>query len=334
MNRTALCGQSHSCKIQTLCTFDKGLKPSEFAIFPVMRGFDGYGVAFCLVSDRTIWITNADNNSLIRVSAGQKTVFAKPFGENSRPIGITALDKNRLICLVSQGSPRPSYRALITDTSLLILAEVHLRGIDHLLPPIWITSPAGTNTLWISHRGIRTDRGTPYPAPLLEVETTTGTVIRRWEKTYGVCALSGKIYFVGTDAQQPSGERAHILTFPKILGDSWLLVGSDSKERFYWFSSRSLLGQGNLPDLPRASSLAELACTNLEGTLLWRIPLTGEDGVLSRRLKNPSISLGWGGEWLEVDPDGAVYVFAYSGMRQVKQTVGIFRITVYMSGVE
>ncbi len=161
--------------------------------------------------------------------------------------------------------------------------------------------------------------------------TLTGVLKREWEGVTG-CAVSqeGQVYASGRP--YPTAGLT-ILKPPRELGDdSWHLLGIDNRRRLYWrsFIKRSLSiklsSTGKV--WTKSWKFNRLACSTLEGRLLWQIELDGPQGVLAHYDPYLHASGGAGGGWIEIEPSGSVLAFCVSRSGKVVGGVGFYRVNV------
>ncbi len=308
-------------KIFPIRFFNKGLKPDEFRRVPIKRGFDGYGVSFAIGSDETIWIANGDNNSILCLHKEAITVYPQPFGKDKVPIGV-ACTRTHIVFITSSLKSRKSSEIVFCNTELKVQRVVSLGKEDTPLPPVWLSVSDDSTKIWLTHRGVNLDgHSRPTYTRLVACEVATGAVIRRWEGVHGIARLPGDVLYVSGNLVSEGNLR--VLSLPKSLETDWLLVGVDRMERSYWLASRFSITD-------RVFSV-KLACATAGGDLVWQVPLTDSGGILTELMEKPALNLGWGGDWIEIAPDGTIYVLAWSHTQQIKKAVGLFKVFIYTS---
>ncbi len=148
-------------------------------------------------------------------------------------------------------------------------------------PPLWVRLLDNLTLLVYSYGG----RDSLFAFSL------QGHLKREWQGVTGVAFDQEKkrLYVSG----QVSGTGIHLVRLPKDMKSStWRLVGADQHTHFYWYRG--------------TDSHTWLACTDSHQAR-WIIPFSGAGGVLEKSGLSLSFGLGWGGDLLEVFPDGRIW---------------------------
>lgn len=154
--------------------------------------------------------------------------------------------------------------------------------------------------------------------------TLTGELKQEWEGVTG-CAVShsGQVYVSGTP--QPATEIVGVNPPSELKGKSWHLIGMDINNRLYWRSYT----RHSVPTKPKKVwAFNQVACTSLDGRLIWQIELDGPSGVLAHYDRHLHCSGGAGGGWIEIEPEGSILVFGVSRSDRIEDAVGLYRVWV------
>jgi hypothetical protein len=161
--------------------------------------------------------------------------------------------------------------------------------------------------------------------------TLTGRLIREWEGVtgYAVCP-EGRVYVSGEP--RPSDGLTVVKPPSNLHRSAWSLLGIDKEYRLYW---RAFVKRSVSDVVPHTGKVwketyefNQLACSSLEGRLLWQVELDGPQGVLAYYDPNLHASGGVGGGWLEIEPSGSVLAFCVSRSGKVAGGVGFYRVKV------
>jgi hypothetical protein len=307
-------------QVATLWRGDKGTKPHQFEYPPARSPFlDGYGVWFTTTANKELWIANVMHHSILRVHlrTKQSKWFQNPFASAFYPVGgcpATSGQSQDLIILLT-ASKRPAQVAHLSR-EMKVLSVLPLEGEVPFVPPTWIRVAPLRGSYLCSHRHFKLN-GLVSEGQLNEYSMRTGERVQIVEGVTGAAIGQDGVVYVSGGAT--GGRGVEPVNPPRGLDPQrWLLVGVDSLQRLYWYSQ---VRDGR-------QYVSRLACGDKSGQLFWEVALTGSKGVLATIDPNLQIRLGWGCEWIEVNPSGQVEIFAWSDSSKVQSGVGVYRITI------
>ncbi len=253
---------------------------------------DGVGTCFTAIRNTLYFATRSlrpEQAYLLKIDLStQKTSVI--YQTNGSIRGVTHGSASKLLLIVSHES---GDRLVILSPEGRRLQETAIgerrEGSKALwvpaAPPLWMRW-LDEQTLLVYSYGGRGD---------LLAFSLQGQLKRKWQGVTGVAFDSEKrrLYVSG----EVSGSSFQKVKPPKDMkSPAWRLVGVDSQTHFYWYRQSESLRSW-------------LACADSHQTR-WIIPLSGSGGVLERFDSSLSFGLGWGGDTLEVFPDGRIWLSA------------------------
>jgi hypothetical protein len=253
---------------------------------------DGMGTCFTVFRNTLYFATRSprpEQAYLLKIDL--TTQQTSVIYQTDHPIrGVTQGDASKLLLIVSH---RSGDRLVILSPEGRILQEVAIgerrEGSKALwvpaAPPLWMRL-LDEQTLLIYSYGGQGD---------LLAFSLQGQLRRKWQGVTGVAfdAEKKRLYVSGAI----SGSTFQRVKPSKDMRNSaWRLVGVDAHARFYWYRETD-------------NHRSWLACADSRQTR-WIVPLGGAGGVLERFDSSLSFGLGWGGDTLEVFPDGRIWFSA------------------------
>ncbi len=251
---------------------------------------DGAGTCFTTIRETLFFAINARPNlsHLLKINllTHESSVIYQVSGSIT---GITHWGTQKLLLIASQ---ELSDYLLTISTEGRLLQQVAIgerregrRAIRvYAAPPYWMRMPEPETLLVYSYGG---------DGDMLAF-SLQGHLKRKWQGIKGVAFDSEKrrLYVSGAvvDSDLPLAKPPREMKSP-----AWRLVGVDRDRHFYWY--RSTIGR------------SWLACTDSR-RIRWIVPLGGVGGVLETHYRSLSFGLGWGGDMLEVFPDGRIWLSA------------------------
>lgn len=267
---------------------------------------DGVGTCFTAIRNTLYFATRSlrpEQAYLLKIDLStQKTSVIYQIDGSIK--GVTHWDVSKLLLIVSHQS---GDRLVILSPEGRLLQEVAIgerREERKALwvpaaPPLWMRL-LDEQTLLVYSYGGRGD---------LLAFSLQGQLKREWQGITGVAFDPEKKRLYVSGAVSDSGIQK--VKPPKDMkSPGWRLVGVDARAHFYWYRQTESL-------------LSWLACANSRQTQ-WMVPLSGAGGALERFDSSLSFGLGWGGDMLEVLPDGRIW---FSATRWL-DTEQIFRLPV------
>jgi|FaiFalDrversion2_1042247.scaffolds.fasta_scaffold05255_2 hypothetical protein len=310
--------QSPRVRTTVIWLGDKGRLPHQIEAPPVTYKLDGSGHAFTRLSESIIFLTN--ERRILRIDTLNKRITVCPMvaPERSSFVGITNTGDTLYALLDGEGSTQ---MVVLDQAGRLIeqfpIGEPTEQGTLRVkkIPPVWVVvSPAKTILTFSFAHDIEDN---PYPFVLCEFYLT-GTLKQKWEGITGVAIDKKGTLYVSGLPERVAGLQT-VLPPRKLDQKSWRLVGIDKRKRLYWHRNDRFNDE--------SITTGWIACSTADGTLQWQIKLSGTDGVLARHDSHLEVYLGFGGGWIEVSWEGAIYVLA-DNRKKIQGGVGIYKIEV------
>jgi hypothetical protein len=253
---------------------------------------DGVGTCFTTVQDMLYFPINSSPAQAHLLRIHLPTQKSSPLYHTDGSItGITHRNAQEILLIVSRSES--DYLVTLSSEGRLLQQvtigerEAGRRTVRiYAAPPYWMQMLDTQTVLIYSYGGDST----------LFAFSLQGFLKHRWHRINGV-ALAPKKRQVYIDGEAEDS-KFPLMKAPRTMkSPTWRLVGTDQRQQFYWYRS--------------TRDRSWLACTG-HNRIRWLIPLRGDDGVLDTRYRTLRFHLGWGGDMLEVLPDGRVWFSAAS----------------------
>ena len=295
-------------------------------------GFDGHGRSFHL-NTQTVYLCDGDANTLHILSLRDRSHkrLRAPFGRERYPAGVYGKN-GTLYFLLRDLEPKSATTLLECDPNLKPKRKLRFFETFYCLPPVWLHVSNNGKSIYTGHRGFYEGQGGVRRSSVRLAEYTMkeGTLVwaLRDIEGYAYDEEQDMFWVAGCPASQP---KMREISCPKELKNldsrnlSWILIGLDRNGNFYWYRDAvDLRFRGEVLELETSS---EIACTRSSGQVVWVYSLTGERGLLSAIEPSVQLTLGWGGDWIEVVPSGEIYVLAGGYHPKKGERMALFRLS-------